>query len=49
MYLIRFGFKVWEILSFKVISATKNWNKFQKTRLEGNISREHGNTRMVTC
>ncbi len=30
--MIRFGFKMWEIFFFEVISATKNSNKFQKTR-----------------
>jgi hypothetical protein len=32
IYLVRFGFRMWEILSFKVISAAENSNKFQKTR-----------------
>jgi hypothetical protein len=32
IYLVRFGFRMWEIFDFKVISATENSNKFQKTR-----------------
>jgi hypothetical protein len=31
-FLLRFGFRMWEILIFKVNSATENSNKFQKTR-----------------
>ncbi len=48
IYLVRFGFRMWEILIFYVISATENSNKFQKVRLEGNISWEHGNTWKLT-
>jgi hypothetical protein len=33
IYLVRFGFRMWEVLIFKMTSsATKNSNKFQKTR-----------------
>jgi len=32
IYLVRFGFRMWEILVFKVISAAENSNKFQKPR-----------------
>jgi hypothetical protein len=32
IYLVRFGFRMWEIIDFKVISATENSNKFQQTR-----------------
>jgi hypothetical protein len=32
IYLVRFGFRMWEILIFKVISAAENSNKFQKPR-----------------
>jgi hypothetical protein len=31
-------------IDFKVISVVENSNKILKTRLEGNISRGHGNT-----
>jgi uncharacterized protein (DUF2225 family) len=30
--LVRFGFRIQQILNFKVISATENSNKFQNTR-----------------
>jgi hypothetical protein len=33
IYLVRFGFRMWEILIFQVISAAENSNKFQKTRV----------------
>jgi hypothetical protein len=33
IYLVRFGFRMWgDIDFFKVISATENSNKFQKTK-----------------
>ncbi len=32
IYLVKFGFKMWEILIFKVIFVAENSNKFQKTR-----------------
>jgi hypothetical protein len=32
IYLVRFGFRMWEILILKVISAMENSNKFQKLR-----------------
>jgi hypothetical protein len=32
IYLVTFGFKMWEILNLKVTSAAENSNKFQKTR-----------------
>ncbi len=44
MQLVRFGFRMWEILIFKVISAAENSNKFPKNQvLEGKISWECGN------
>jgi hypothetical protein len=36
IYSVRFGFKMWEILIFYVISAAENSNKFQV--LEGKIN-----------
>ncbi len=30
IYLVRFGFRIWEILILKLISAPENSNKFQK-------------------
>ncbi len=45
IYLVRFGFRMWEILIFLVISAAKNSNKFQKNQvLEGKITWGCGNT-----
>jgi hypothetical protein len=40
IYLVRFGFRMWDILDFEVIFAVENSNKFQKTRLvfEGKIN-----------
>jgi hypothetical protein len=42
IYSIRFGFRMWEIIDFKVISAAeKNSKKFQKDQVlfwEGNVS-----------
>jgi hypothetical protein len=32
IYLVRFGFRMWETFDFKVISAAENSNKIQKTR-----------------
>ncbi len=32
LYFIRFGFRMWELLIFQVISAAKNSNKFQKNQ-----------------
>jgi hypothetical protein len=32
IYLVRFGFRMWETLILKVISAAENSNKFQTTR-----------------
>jgi hypothetical protein len=32
IYLLRFGFKMWEILIFKWFSTTENSNKFPKTK-----------------
>jgi hypothetical protein len=32
IYLVRFGFRMWEILILKVISAAENSSKFQTTR-----------------
>jgi hypothetical protein len=32
IYLVRLGFRMWEILIFKVIFAIENSNKFQRTR-----------------
>jgi hypothetical protein len=32
IYLVTFGFKMWEILIFQVVSVTDNSNKFQKIR-----------------
>ncbi len=32
IYLVRFGFRMWEILIFKWFLPTENSNKFQKTR-----------------
>ncbi len=32
IYLVRFGFRLWEILHLKMISAAENSNKFQETR-----------------
>ncbi len=30
--MVRFGFRMWEILIFEVISALENSNKFQETK-----------------
>jgi hypothetical protein len=30
--LVRFGFRMWEVFDFQVISASEKSNKFQKTR-----------------
>jgi hypothetical protein len=40
IYLVRFGFTIWEILIFNwFLSAAENSNKFQKNQvLEGKIS-----------
>jgi hypothetical protein len=39
IYLVRFGFRMWGILIFRVISAAENSNKLQKNQvLEGKIS-----------
>jgi len=47
VYLVRFGFRMWEIIDFEMISATENSNTFQKSRstfLEGKINWGRGNT-----
>ncbi len=31
--MVRFGFRIWEILVFKVISTTENSNKFLKNQV----------------
>jgi hypothetical protein len=37
--MVRFGFRMWEIIDLKVISATENSNKFPKNQvLEVKIS-----------
>ncbi len=49
IYLVRFGFRMWEILIIKMISAVENSSKFQKNQvLEGKVSWEHGNTWRLT-
>jgi hypothetical protein len=45
IYLIRFGFRMWEILILKRFSVAENSNKFQKTRFWKEKSVEgRGNT-----
>jgi hypothetical protein len=45
IYLVRFGFRIWEILIFlKLIFAPENSNKFQKTRFWKEKSVENPNT-----
>ncbi len=49
IYLVRFGFRMWEIFDFKIISVAENSNNFKKKQvLEGKISWGHGNTWMST-
>jgi len=50
IYLVRFGFKMWETLIFQGISPPENSNKFQKTRFwKGkSVENERGNTWRLT-